>query len=124
MAYGGVMPLYAILIRQYFGAGIMGATFGAATLASTLGMAIGPLMGGWIFDRFSSSHWLYVVSFVIGLGAVAIAFTFRPPESSSSSALKIKVAARDALTAQPSGSAISNCRRIVVWAPLRPAWHD
>ncbi len=87
MAYGGVMPLYAILVRQYFGAGIMGATFGAATLASTLGMAIGPLMGGWIFDQFSSYHWLYVTSFVIGLGAVAIAFTFRPPQLFSSSVL-------------------------------------
>jgi MFS family permease len=64
-----------------------GVAFGAATLASTLGMAIGPLMGGWIFDQFSSSHRLYVVSFAIGLGAVAIAFTFRPPQLSSSSAL-------------------------------------
>ena len=53
-AYGGVMPLYAILVRQYFGARIMGATFGAAVLASTLGMAIGPLAGGWIFDTFAS----------------------------------------------------------------------
>jgi uncharacterized membrane protein len=45
-AYGGVMPLYAILVRQYFGARIMGATFGGAIMASTLGMAIGPLAGG------------------------------------------------------------------------------
>jgi MFS family permease len=87
MAYGGVMPLYAILIRQVFGARIMGATFGAATLASTLGMAIGPLMGGWIFDQVSSYLWLYIVSFVIGLAAVAIALTFRQPQLASSSAL-------------------------------------
>ncbi len=53
-AYGGVMPLYAILVRQYFGARIMGATFGAAVLASTVGMAIGPLAGGWIFDNFGA----------------------------------------------------------------------
>ena len=78
-AYGGVMPLYAILIRQYFGARIMGATFGAATMASTLGMAIGPLAGGWIFDVFASYRWLYASSFAIGLGAAAIALAFRPP---------------------------------------------
>jgi len=83
IAYGGVMPLYAILIRQYFGARIMGATFGAATLASTVGMAFGPLVGGWIFDAFTSYRWLYVGSFVIGLGAVAIALTFRPPRAPS-----------------------------------------
>ena len=79
IAYGGVMPLYAILVRQYFGARIMGATFGAATMASTLGMAIGPLAGGWIFDEFASYHWLYAGSFAIGLGAVALALTFRSP---------------------------------------------
>jgi MFS family permease len=86
IAYGGVMPLYAILIRQYFGARIMGATFGAATLASTIGMAIGPLVGGWIFDAFTSYRWLYVASFVVGLGAVAIALTFRPPRLVGASA--------------------------------------
>jgi MFS family permease len=86
-AYGGVMPLYAILVRQYFGAHIMGATFGAATMASTLGMAIGPLAGGWIFDEFASYQWLYAGSFAIGLGAVAIALTFRPPRLPSSPAL-------------------------------------
>ena len=41
-AYGGVMPLYAILVREYFGARIMGTTFGAVGFASTLGMALGP----------------------------------------------------------------------------------
>ena len=78
-AYGGVMPLYAILIRQYFGARIMGAAFGAATMVSALGMAIGPLAGGWIFDEFASYTWLYAGSFAIALGALAIAITFRPP---------------------------------------------
>jgi len=78
-AYGGVMPLYAILIRQYFGARIMGATFGAAAMVSALGMAIGPLAGGWIFDEFASYTWLYTGSFAIALGALAIAITFRPP---------------------------------------------
>jgi MFS family permease len=78
-AYGGVMPLYAILIRDYFGARIMGTTFGAVAFVSTLGMALGPLAGGWLYDAFGSYFWLYIGSFGIGLGAVAIAFTFRPP---------------------------------------------
>jgi len=78
-AYGGVMPLYAILIRQYFGARIMGATFGAANMLSTLGMAIGPLAGGWIFDEFGSYTWLYTGSFAIALGALTIAISFRAP---------------------------------------------
>jgi MFS family permease len=79
LAYGGVMPLYAILVRDYFGARIMGATFGAVGAVSTLGMALGPWAGGWLYDSFGSYSWLFIGSFGIGLGAVAIAFAFRPP---------------------------------------------
>jgi MFS family permease len=79
LAYGGVMPLYAIVVREYFGARIMGATFGAVAFASTLGMALGPWLGGVVYDSFGSYAWLFVGSFGIGLGAVAIAFAFRPP---------------------------------------------
>jgi MFS family permease len=79
LAYGGVMPLYAILVREYFGARIMGTVFGAVAMASTLGMAIGPWAGGWLYDRFASYSWLYIASFGVGLGAVAVAFTFRAP---------------------------------------------
>ena len=52
MAYGGVMPLYAVLAREYFGQRIMGAVFGAATMVSSIGMALGPVAGGWVFDTF------------------------------------------------------------------------
>jgi len=78
-AYGGVMPLYAILVREYFGERIMGTAFGAVAFVSTLGMALGPWAGGWLYDTFGSYLWLFVGSFGIGLGAVAIACTFRPP---------------------------------------------
>jgi MFS family permease len=78
-SYGAVMPLYAILAREYFGARIMGTMFGAVNMASTLGMAIGPWTGGWLYDAYGSYFWLYIGSFGIGLGAVAIALTLRPP---------------------------------------------
>jgi MFS family permease len=78
-AYGGVMPLYAILVREYFGQRIMGTAFGAVALVSTVGMALGPWAGGAVFDAFGSYAWLFVGSAGIGLGAVAIALTFRPP---------------------------------------------
>jgi MFS family permease len=48
-------------------------------MVSTFGMAIGPLAGGALYDMFGSYFWLYIGSFGIALGAVAIAFTFRPP---------------------------------------------
>jgi MFS family permease len=78
-AYGGAMPLYAIIVREYFGGRIMGTVFGAVGAVATLGMALGPWTGGWLYDSLGSYFWLYMGSFGIGLGAVAIAFTFRPP---------------------------------------------
>jgi len=78
-AYGGVMPLYAILVREYFGERIMGTAFGAVAFVSTLGMALGPWAGGWLYDTFGGYFWLFLGSFGIGLAAVAIAVTFRAP---------------------------------------------
>ena len=77
-SYGGVMPLYAILLREYFGGRIIGTALGAVAGVSTLGMALGPWAGGWLYDAFGSYFWLFMGSFGIGLGAMAIAFTFRP----------------------------------------------
>ena len=78
LAYGGVMPLYAVLARGYFGPAIMGGVIGAASLISSLGMAMGPLAGGWSFDVFGTYTWLYAGSFAMGLLAVAIALAFPP----------------------------------------------
>jgi len=77
-AYGGVMPLYAVLARHYFGQRLMGTVFGAATMVSALGMALGPSVGGWIYDTFRSYNGLYLASLAVGLGAAAIALAFPP----------------------------------------------
>lgn len=76
LAYGGVMPLYAVLARDYFGARILGTVLGALTMLSSLGMALGPVLGGWLYDRSGSYTWMYLGSMAVGLGAVAIALTF------------------------------------------------
>jgi MFS family permease len=79
MAYGGVMPLYAVLARDYFPPQVMGTVLGGITMTSSIGMAIGPIGGGWIFDTFGDYHWLYVASAAIGLAAAAVALTFPKP---------------------------------------------
>jgi MFS family permease len=88
MAYGGVMPLYAVIAREYFPMRIMGTVFGAAAMVSSLGMALGPVVGGWIFDTYAGYGWLYIASFGIGLGAVAIALAFPPLPSRSRAGLQ------------------------------------
>jgi MFS family permease len=76
MAYGGVMPLYSVIAREYFPMRIMGTMIGAASLVASLGMSLGPALGGWIFDHFGTYGWLYIGSFAVGLGATAIALAF------------------------------------------------
>lgn len=76
--YGGVMPLYAVLAQEYFGAKILGTVLGGMGLLSSIGMALGPLGGGWAFDQFNSYNWLFFGSALIGLGAVLIALAFPP----------------------------------------------
>jgi MFS family permease len=76
LAYGGVMPLYAVLVREFFGAKIMGSMFGAVAAFASLGMALGPWAGGLVYDAYHNYVWLHAGSFAIGLAAVAIALAF------------------------------------------------
>ncbi len=76
--YAGVMPLYAVLARENFPMRMMGFVIGSSGMAGSLGMALGPMLGGWIYDAYATYFWLYVVSFAMGLGAALIATTFRP----------------------------------------------
>ncbi|HSX60502.1 MAG TPA: MFS transporter [Tahibacter sp.] len=77
-AYGGVMPLYAVLAREYFGPQVLGTVLGAAMMLSSLGMSFGPLAGGWLFDRFGGYGWLFAGSALVGLAAAAMALAFPP----------------------------------------------
>jgi MFS family permease len=86
LIYGGVMPLYAVIAREYFPAHIMGTVLGASTIFSCAGMALGPPIGGWIYDATGSYAWLYVGSFGMGLGAMLIALLFPPFPSRQSAA--------------------------------------
>jgi len=79
-AYGAVMPLYALVTREYFGEKVMGSAYGAVFLISTLGMGLGSFAGGVIYDRLGSYSWLFLASFAIGAMAVVLAFTFRRPQ--------------------------------------------
>ena len=76
LAYGGTMPLYASLAREAFPPRILGGVIGAMTMLSGLGMALGPLLGGWLFDRYGSYAWMYVGSLMLGLAAALVVSRF------------------------------------------------
>jgi MFS family permease len=76
--YGGIMPLYSVLIRENFPLRMMGTVIGGTAMAGSLGMATGPVVGGLIYDRFATYSWLYLCSWGLGMGAFLIIMMFRP----------------------------------------------
>ncbi|MFN7156819.1 MAG: MFS transporter [Acidovorax sp.] len=61
---GGIVPAYAIIIREYFAPQEAGARVGAVIMATLIGMALGGWMSGWIFDVTGS----YQAAFINGMG--------------------------------------------------------
>ena len=76
--YAGIMPLYAVLARENFPLRMMGTIIGGSSMAGSLGMATGPLLGGWLYDTTGGYGSLYLTCFGMGIGAFLIALTFRP----------------------------------------------
>jgi len=60
---GGIVPSYAIIIREYFSAKEAGARIGIVITATLLGMALGGWMSGVIFDLTGS----YKMAFINGI---------------------------------------------------------
>ena len=61
---GGIVPSYAIIVREHFPAREAGARVGAVIMASLIGMALGGWMSGWVFDLTGS----YRAAFLNGIG--------------------------------------------------------
>jgi MFS family permease len=60
---GGIVPSYAIIIREHFDPHEAGARVGSVIMATLLGMALGGWMSGWIFDMTGS----YKAAFLNGI---------------------------------------------------------
>jgi MFS family permease len=79
VAYGGVMPLYALVLREYFGTATISTAYGAVYGISSLGMGLGSLAGGWFYDALGSYQWLFVSSAALGLMGMVLALALTPP---------------------------------------------
>ena len=60
---GGIVPSYAIIVREHFSPREAGARVGAVIMATMLGMALGGWMSGFIFDQTGS----YRAAFLNGI---------------------------------------------------------
>jgi len=60
---GGIVPSYAIIVREYFAPGEAGARVGTVLMATLAGMALGGWLSGVVFDLTGS----YRAAFLNGL---------------------------------------------------------
>jgi MFS family permease len=63
LAQGGIVPSYAIIVREYMPAREAGQRIGFVIMATIIGMALGGWMSGWIFDLTGS----YQMAFLNGI---------------------------------------------------------
>jgi MFS family permease len=70
---GGIIPSYAVIIREYFPAKEAGARVGMVIMMAVLGMALGGWMSGWIFDLTGSYRAAFLNGFAWNLLNLSIA---------------------------------------------------
>ena len=82
MAQGGPMTCYPMLYRKYFGNTYLATVMGGLYAAAGLGMALGGLLAGVIYDVTGGYQLSFAISVVGGVGAAFIALTLQPPTRS------------------------------------------
>jgi MFS family permease len=84
---GGIVPSYAIIVREHFPAREAGERVGAVIMCTLLGMALGGWMSGKVFDLTGSYHAAFLNGLAWNAVNLLIAFSLwrriRPPRLAS-----------------------------------------
>jgi MFS family permease len=75
IGYGGPMPVYAMLFREYFGTRSIGSILGVFFMIAAVGMGSGGLMGGKLYDLFGSYAIPFLTSTGTGMISALLALT-------------------------------------------------
>ena len=76
--FGGPMPVYAMLFREYFGIRHIGSILGVFFMVAAFGMGSGSMMGGLLYNMFGSYAVPFFTSTTTGLIAAFLALTLPP----------------------------------------------
>ncbi|TNF64879.1 MAG: MFS transporter [Rhodobacteraceae bacterium] len=60
LSQGGIVPSYALVVREYMPAREAGRRVGFVAMMTIIGMALGGWMSGWIYDQTASYHMAFV----------------------------------------------------------------
>ncbi|MCH8282279.1 MAG: MFS transporter, partial [Chloroflexi bacterium] len=75
---GGEMSAFLVINRQYYGMGPVRTIFGFQNLGSGLGMALGGLLGGVVYDLFGSYDIAWMISIATSLGGAVFILFLEP----------------------------------------------
>jgi predicted MFS family arabinose efflux permease len=78
-AFAAAIPAEEALVVDLAGGERLGVTLGFYTAAAGLGAVIGPLLGGWLFDRFAALSVFGTAALLMALGAGLILLLVREP---------------------------------------------
>jgi len=78
---GGLTPILPGLLADYFGRSHFAAIYGGAGMVNTLGLMIGPVYGGWIFDTTGSYSLAFLSGIIVTLLAIILLYLAPKPRS-------------------------------------------
>ena len=77
-AYGGMQVLFSPIVADLFGLSSHGVILATAAFGGTIGAAIGPIMGGYIFDTTGSYSLAFLISGTLAAIGIMLASGLRP----------------------------------------------
>jgi MFS family permease len=60
LSQGGIVPSYAVIVREYMPSREAGARVGFVMMMTIMGMALGGWVSGWIYDLTGSYQWAFI----------------------------------------------------------------
>jgi MFS family permease len=79
LAYGSIVTQLILVAGDLFGLYSVGAIVGLEMLGTSLGGAIGPILGGYVFDMTKSYHFAFLIGAIILLVAIILIVFLKTP---------------------------------------------
>jgi DHA1 family multidrug resistance protein-like MFS transporter len=80
LGYTASMPAERAFVADIAGEDTRGASYGLYTFAFFLGAAVGPLVGGWLYDNLGHAMPFYLNTAVLLVGALLVGIVLREPK--------------------------------------------
>ncbi len=91
LAQGGIVPSYAIIVREYLPAREAGQRVGLVIMATIVGMAVGGWMSGWIYDMtgsYAAAFWNGIAWNMLNIAIMAMILLRTRPGRGASAVLR------------------------------------